>query len=141
MVRDLENYKLAGPALQNATAPIGTASLPHEKTVVLAGASRLRQHGQNAGRATIPAKGPIPFVVQPRAVPSKKSGVIAAIATILLLGFAMGGYAYYRTQIKMRQLQAEIKSKRRTVQRERQASAVPAATPPKHTQETEMRMT
>src|SRR5580765_264858 len=32
MVRDLENYKLAGQTLINATAPVGSTSLPHEKT-------------------------------------------------------------------------------------------------------------
>jgi len=59
----------------------------------------------------------------------------------MVLLLAMGGYAYYKTQIKMRQLQAEIKAKEaqaQVAQQEHQpiASApVPAA---KHPEETEI---
>src|SRR6266567_3565453 len=60
MVRDLENYKLAGPALQNATTPIGTGSLQHEKTVVLPVRVVAGSTVRMSALATMPAKGPIP---------------------------------------------------------------------------------
>ncbi len=93
-----------------------------------------------AAAATQPTKGPIPVRRPTAAVASKKSGLITAIVTILVLGSAMGGYAYYKTQIKMRQLQAEIKAKEAKAaheleQQQQQQSAIAASTPSKHAEE------
>ncbi|HEU4415779.1 MAG TPA: PEGA domain-containing protein, partial [Candidatus Angelobacter sp.] len=56
----------------------------------------------------------------------------AVIATILVLGCAMGGYAYHRTQVKMRQLAEQAKAREAQLKAEQQqpiAIAIPAPTP------------
>src|SRR6185312_9075716 len=105
LVRDLENYKLAGPVRTGSTAAISPAPSP-EKTVVLP----LRVVAGNTARvagAAAPAlaKKPVPVKRPTTAIlSSKRSVMTATIVTIVLLGCAMGGYAYHRTQVKMRQL-------------------------------------
>jgi len=140
MVRDLENYKLVSQTLLNATTPVGPSSIPHEKTLVLPVRVVSGSTVRMPAAATMPTKGPIPVRRPAVAGSSKKSGLIAAIVMVLILGFAMGGYAYYRTQIKMRQLQAEIKAKeaQARLDQQQQHSAVTPATPPKHTEEAEI---
>src|SRR5689334_1298146 len=112
LVRDLENYKLAGPARSGSTTAIGlTPAQPPEKTLVLpvrlVAGSTVR-----AAAAVAPAKGPVPLRRPTTAIiSSKRSLLLAAIATILVLGCAMGGYAYHRTQVKMRQLAEQAKAR------------------------------
>src|SRR6266852_272298 len=60
LVRDLENYKLAGHALQSATTPVGPTYRPHEKTVVLPVRVVSGSTVRVASADTVPAKGPIP---------------------------------------------------------------------------------
>ena len=63
---------------------------------------------------------------------SKRSVLLATIVTIVVLGSAMGGYAYHRTQVKMRQLAEEAKIKEaQQAAREPIAIAIPAPTPEK----------
>jgi predicted Ser/Thr protein kinase len=132
LVRDLENYKLAaGPVRTGSTAAIGP--LP-EKTVVLPVRVISGSTVRVAAAATVPAKGPIPLRRPTTAILStKRSQLLATIATILILGCAMGGYAYHRTQVKMRQLAEEAKAReaRQQAEREREpiAIAIPAPTP------------
>jgi predicted Ser/Thr protein kinase len=108
LAHDLEDYKRPG-ATQPATAlaPVPPAS-PQEKTVVLP--MRVVSGSTVRLAAAAPAKSPVPFRQPAAEVPSsKKSGLVAMLLTILLLGFAAGGYAFYRTRMKMHQLEAEIK--------------------------------
>ena len=112
LVRDLENYKLAGPARSGSTTAIGPvlAQQP-EKTLVLpvrvVSGSTVR-----AAAAAAPAKGPVPVRRPTTAIiSSKRSLLFVALATILVLGSAMGGYAYHRTQVKMRQLAEQTKAR------------------------------
>jgi predicted Ser/Thr protein kinase len=132
LVRDLENYKLAGPVRTGSTAAIPVPATP-EKTVVLpvrvVSGSTVKAA---AAAATAPAKGPIPLLRPTTAIlSSKRSVLIATILTVVLLGCAMGGYAYHRTQVKMRQLAEEAKAKEARLQAEREpiAIAIPVPTP------------
>jgi serine/threonine-protein kinase len=110
LVRDLENYKLAGPVRSGLTTAIGQAPATPEKTVVLP----VRVVSGNTVRtaaAAATAKKPVPLRRPVNVIFSNKHSVlIAAIVTVLVLGFAMGGYAYHRTQVKMRQLATESKA-------------------------------
>lgn len=132
LVRDLENYKLAGPVRTGSTAAISPAPNTPEKTLVLP----LRVVAGNTARvagAAAPAlaKKPVPVKRPTTAILSSKRSVLTAtIVTILVLGCAMGGYAYHRTQVKMRQLAEEAKIKEaQEAAREPIAIAIPAPTP------------
>src|SRR5882757_2421253 len=119
LVRDLENYKLAGPVRSGSTAAI-LVPAPPEKTVVLPVRVVSGSTVRVAAAAAAPAKGPIPLLRPTTAIlSSKRSVLIATIVTVVLLGCAMGGYAYHRTQVKMRQLAAEAKAREAKLQAER----------------------
>ena len=130
LVRDLENYKLAGPVRTGSTTAMSPAPSP-EKTTVLP----LRVVAGNTARAAAAApalaKKPIPVKRPTTAIlSSKRSVLLATIVTIVVLGSAMGGYAYHRTQVKMRQLAEEAKIKEvQQAAREPIAIAIPAPTP------------
>ena len=129
LVRDLENYKLAGPVRTGSTGAIGLVSTPPEKTVVLPVRVVSGNTAKAAAAAAAPAKTPIPLLRPATAIlTSKRNLLIATIATIVFLGCAMGGYAYHRTQVKLRQLAAETKA-RQQAEREPIAIAIPAPTP------------
>jgi len=132
LVRDLENYKLAGPARTGSTSAISPAPTAPEKTLVLP----LRVVTGNTARvagaaAPAPARKPIPVKRPTTAILSSKHSVLlATIVTIVVLGVAMGGYAYHRTRVKMRQLAEEAKIKEaQQAAREPIAIAIPAPTP------------
>ncbi len=131
LVRDLENYKLAGPVRTGSTAAI-PAPAPPEKTVVLPVRVVSGSTARVAATAAAPAKEPIPLLRPTTAIlSSKRDLLIATIITVVVLGCAMGGYAYHRTQVKMRQLAAEAKAREAKLQAEREpiAIAIPAPTP------------
>src|SRR5947209_188721 len=131
LVRDLENYKLAGPVRTGSTSAITPAPAAPEKTLVLP----LRVVAGNTARAAAAApalaKKPIPVKRPTTAIlSSKRSVLLATIVTILVLGVAMGGYAYHRTRVKMHQLAEEAKAKEaQQAAREPIAIAIPAPTP------------
>ncbi len=133
LVRDLENYKLAGPVRSGSTSAIGPVPSQPEKTVVLP----VRVVGGNAVRAAAAApalaKRPVPVSWPTTVVFFKRHRMLlAVIAAIVILGSAMGGYAYHRTQVKMRQLAEQTKAKeaeRLTEQQQPVAIAVPVPTP------------
>src|SRR6476469_1940197 len=132
LVRDLENYKLAGSVRTGSTASISPASAPPEKTLVLPVRVVSGSTVRAAAAAPAPAKWPIPLRRPTTAIlSSKRSVLFATIVTILILGCAMGGYAYHRTQVKMRQLAEEAKAKeaQQAAAREPIAIAIPAPTP------------
>jgi serine/threonine-protein kinase len=137
LVRDLENYKLAGPVRTGATAAIGPVPAAPEKTVVLPVRVISGSTVRVAAAAKAPAKGPMPLRLPTTAIlTSKRSQFIAAIVTVLILGCSMGGYAYHRTQVKMRQLAEEAKAREAKQQAEREpiAIAIPVPTPAEQTQ-------
>jgi len=125
LVRDLESYKSAGSPM-HATSKIASRKIatgnttgasepaPHEKTLVLP-LKAINGNGSAATAAqTAPAAARKP--AQPARLPMqfrapKKNVIIAAIVLIVLLGSAMGSYAYIHTRSKMRQLEAEMKAK------------------------------
>jgi serine/threonine-protein kinase len=133
LIRDLENYKLAGPVRSGSTSAVGPVLAQPEKTLVLP----VRVVGSNAVRAAAAApalaKRPMPVNWPTTVVFIKRHRMLlAAVAVILVLGSAMGGYAYHRTQVKMRQLAEDTKAKeaqRLTEQQQPVAIAVPAPTP------------
>jgi serine/threonine-protein kinase len=133
LIRDLENYKLAGPVRSGATLARGPAPAQPEKTVVLP----VRVVGGNAVRAAAAApalaRSPVPLRRPTTVVFIKRHRMLlAAIAAILILGSAMGGYAYHRTQVKMRQLAEQTKAKEAqqlTEQQQPVAIGIPAPTP------------
>ena len=131
LVRDLENYKLAGPVRTGSTSAISPAPAAPEKTLVLP----LRVVAGNTARAAAAApalaKKPVPVKRPTTAILSSKHSVLlATIVTIVVLGSAMGGYAYHRTRVKMRQLAEEAKIKEaQQAAREPIAIAIPAPTP------------
>ncbi|HEY2237016.1 MAG TPA: serine/threonine-protein kinase, partial [Candidatus Angelobacter sp.] len=133
LVRDLENYKLAGPVRTGSTSAISPAPSAPEKTLVLP----LRVVSGNTARAAAAApalaKKPIPVKRSTTAILSSKHSVLlATIITIVVLGSAMGGYAYHRTRVKMHQLAEEAKAKElQQAAREPIAIAIPAPTPDK----------
>jgi predicted Ser/Thr protein kinase len=130
LVRDLENYKLAGPVRTGSTAAISPAPSP-EKTLVLPLRVVAGNTAMAAAAAPALAKKPIPVKRPTTAIlSSKRSVLMATIVTIVVLGCAMGGYAYHRTQVKMRQLAEEAKIKEvQEEAREPIAIAIPAPTP------------
>lgn len=132
LVRDLESYKLAGPVRTGSTSAITPAPSAPEKTLVLP----LRVVAGNTARvagAAAPAlaKKPVPVKRPTTAIlSSKRSVLMATIVTIMVLGVAMGGYAYHRTRVKMQQLAEEAKIKEaQQAAREPIAIAIPAPTP------------
>jgi predicted Ser/Thr protein kinase len=138
LVRDLENYKLAGPVRTGSTAAISPVPSAPEKTLVLP----LRVVAGNTARvagAAAPAlaKKPVPVKRPTTAIlSSKRSVLLATIVTIVVLGSAMGGYAYHRTRVKMQQLAEEAKIKEaQQAAREPIAIAIPAPTPEEHKKE------
>jgi serine/threonine protein kinase len=137
LVRDLENYKLAGPVRTGSTSAISPAPSAPEKTLVLP----LRVVAGNTARAAAAApalaKKPIPVKRPTTAIlSSKRSVLLATIITIVVLGSAMGGYAYHRTRVKMHQLAEEAKAKElQQAAREPIAIAIPAPTPEEHKEE------
>ena len=111
LVRDLENYKLAGPVRIGSSDAPGPAPAPPEKTVVLPVRVVSGSTVMVAAAAPAPAKRPVPLRRPTTAILSSKRSVLTAtIVTVLVLGCAMGGYAYHRTQVKMRQLAEEAKA-------------------------------
>jgi predicted Ser/Thr protein kinase len=132
LVRDLENYKLAGPVRTGATTSIGVVPSPPEKTVVLPVRVISGSTVRVAAAAAAQAKAPIAILRPATAIlSSKRNLLIATIATVVFLGCVMGGYAYHRTQVKLRQLAAETKAREAKLQAEREpiAIAIPAPTP------------
>ncbi len=131
LVRDLENYKLAGPVRSGSTAAISPVPVPPEKTVVLPVRVVSGSTVRAAAAAPALAKGPVPLRRPTTAIlSSKRSVLLATLVTVLVLGSAMGGYAYHRTQVKMRQLAEEAKAKEaQQAAREPIAIAIPAPTP------------
>jgi predicted Ser/Thr protein kinase len=135
LVRDLEHYKLAGAVRSGSTAAVGIAPAPPEKTVVLPVRVVSGSTVRASAAAAAPAKGPVPVRRPTTAIITSKRGMLlAVIATVLILGSAMGGYAYHRTQVKMRQLAEETKAReaqRLTEQQQPIAIAIPEPTPQK----------
>jgi len=132
LVRDLENYKLAGPARTGSTTAIGPVAAPPEKTVVLPVRVVSGSTVRVAAAAAAPARAPIAILRPATAILSNKRNLlIATIATVVFLGCVMGGYAYHRTQVRLRQLAAETKAREAKLQAEREpiAIAIPAPTP------------
>src|SRR5580765_775397 len=131
LVRDLENYKLAGPVRSGSSDAPGPAPVPPEKTVVLPVRVISGSTVRVAAAAPAPAKWPVPLRPTTAILSSKRSVLAATIVTVLILGCAMGGYAYHRTQVKMRQLAEEAKAResREQAAREPIAIAIPAPTP------------
>jgi predicted Ser/Thr protein kinase len=130
LVRDLENYKMAGATLHATTVLPQTASLhASEKTVALP----MRVVAGSAVRAaepeTMPDRAPVPLR-QPAAAarPSRRGGMIAALITLLILGAAVGGYAFYRARVKMQQLEAEVKSEEARAAQAQSAKPIPVPT-------------
>src|SRR5262249_24538720 len=109
LIHDLENYKLAGAALHASTTAVLPPAAPHEKTVVLP----MRVVAGSAVRVAAPEAAtvmrPVPLQKQAGRSSHRKT-IFAILLAIVLLGTAMGSYAYYRTRIKMQQLEAQIKS-------------------------------
>jgi len=117
LVRDLDNYRQAGAALHPTTlatpapSPARAPAQPaiaQEKTAVLP--MRVVSGGALRVAAPAPAKNPVPIRRPAKAGRSgRKTGVITVLLAILVLGCVAGGYAFYRTRLKMRQLEAEIR--------------------------------
>jgi serine/threonine-protein kinase len=132
LVRDLENYKLAGPVRSGSTAAISSPAHGPEKTLVLpvrVVSGNTVRGGAAAAAAPALAKTPIPVRRPTTAILSSKPSVLlATIVTILVLGSAMGGYAYHRTQVKIHQLAEQAKAKEAAA-REPIAIAIPAPMP------------
>jgi predicted Ser/Thr protein kinase len=136
LVRDLENYKLAGPVRTGSTAAISAVPAPPEKTVVLPVRVVSGNTVPVTAAAPAPARWPIPLRRPTTAIlTSKRSQLIATVVTVLILGSAMGGYAYHRTQVKMRQLAEEAKAREAQEQAAREpiAIAIPMPTPAEKT--------
>ena len=103
----------SGSATHAAAAATAKAALPHEKTLVLP--LKSGNGNGNAARATQAAPAPPKkgFQVRKPALAvhfQRKNPLILAAALIVLLGSAMGSYAYMHTRSKMRQLQADLKT-------------------------------
>jgi eukaryotic-like serine/threonine-protein kinase len=128
LVRDLENYKIAGgPVRAASNKPAITLSaaaapaLAHEKTLVLPvkvvnadeSAVRIAQPVAEPARAPLSVPKPVAALHPPR-----KNELIAAAVLIVLLGSAMASYAFMHTRSKMRQLEAEMKAKEAARQQE-----------------------
>ena len=126
LVRELENYKIAG-APMHATAKLRSAAtsaaaapaLAHEKTLVLPVkmASSNGSAAPSAQPSPKPARTPVVKMPVLAAHPPRRNVLMAAIAFIVLLGSAMGGYALIHAR-QMRQLEAEMKMKEAARQQE-----------------------
>jgi predicted Ser/Thr protein kinase len=131
LVHDLEHYKVAGPVRSGSTTAVGPVAAQPEKTVVLP--VRVVNGNTVRAAAAAPAKIPVPVRRPTTVVFIKRHRMLLAVmAMILILGSAMGGYAYHRTQVKMRQLAEDTKAKeaqRLTEQQQPVAIAVPEPTP------------
>ena len=131
LIRDIENYKLAGTGRISSTGAFAPAPVQPDKTVVLP--VRVVGSAVKAAAAAAPARGPVPLLRPATAIiSSKRNLLIAAIVTILVLGSAMGGYAYHRTQVKMRQLAEQTKAREAqqiAEQHQPIAIAIPEPTP------------
>jgi serine/threonine-protein kinase len=113
LVHNLENYKRFGVTPQATEVLQQTQPLrAPEKTIVMP----MRVVAGSTVRAAEPvalkpAKSPVPMHAPPPAMRSRRNGgTIAVLVTVLILGAAAGGYAFYRTRIKMQQLEAEVKA-------------------------------
>ena len=133
LVHDLENYKVVGATLHATTLLPPTAPVrTHEKTVVLPMRVVAGSTVRVAEPAVTPARSPVPLRHPAAAAhSSRRSGLVALMVTVLLLGAVAGSYAYYRARVKMQQLEAEIKAdEAQPAQPQPQKpSPVPAATP------------
>jgi len=130
LVRDLENYKLAGPLRTGSTGAIGPVSTPPEKTVVLPVRVVTGNTARVAAAAAAPARKPVPLLRPTTAILNHKHRLLfAAIATILVLGSAMGGWSYHRTQVKLRQLAEAKAAAKLQADREPIPIAIPTPTP------------
>ena len=133
LVRDLENYKLAGTSRNGSTGALAPVSAHPDKTLVLPVRVVAGSTVKATVAATVPAQGPVPVRRPTTAIiSSKRTLLITAIVTILVLGSAMGGYAYHRTQVKMRQLAEQTKAREAQLIAEQQqpvAIAIPEPTP------------
>jgi predicted Ser/Thr protein kinase len=130
LVRDLENYKLAGPARSGSTIAVGPIPTP-EKTVVLPVRVVSGNTARLAATAAAPAKKPIPLLRPTTAIFTNKRNLLyATIAVVLILGSAIGGYAYHRAHARLRQLAEENKAREARLQADREpiAIAIPAPT-------------
>lgn len=132
LVSDFDNYKMAGATLHAATIPHAAPPRTHEKTVVLP----MRVVSGSTVRvpepAPLPTKDPVPLR-HPAATArsSRRGGLVAVLTAVVLLGAAAGGYAFYRTRIKMQQLEAEVKAdESRAAQPQRPRPAPPTGTTP-----------
>jgi predicted Ser/Thr protein kinase len=132
LIRDLEHYKLAGTGRNGSTGAFAPAPVPAEKTVVLpagtvGGTTKATVATGAAGNRSMPVSRPTTAIIS-----SKRSLLFVAVATILVLGSAMGGYAYHRTQVKMRQLAEQTKAREAQLiaeQHQPVAIAIPDPTP------------
>jgi predicted Ser/Thr protein kinase len=133
LVHDLENYKQAGATVRAAPASQqnSTAPLPaHEKTVVMP----MRVVAGSTVRVATPAaeaKGPIPMrQPAPTSRAARKGGWMALVVAVLVVGAVAGSYAFYRTRVKMRQLEAEVQAdeSRATALQPAKPSSAPAPT-------------
>jgi serine/threonine-protein kinase len=110
LVRDLENYKAAGSTLH--TNPVstrgGASGSAYEKTAVLP--MRVVAGSTVRLAAAAPAKAPVPMPAPAARRSGKRTGLLALLLAVVVLGAALGSYAYYRARVKMRQLEAEIKT-------------------------------
>jgi len=132
MVRDLENYKQSGPLRTGPWAARPGAATTQEKTVVLPAEGVSGGTMQMGAAAAAPARMPVASRrPTTRIFKSKRSQLIATIFAVVVVGFAMGGYAHHRTQLKMRQLAEQIKAKEAEQQRQPIAIAIPEPTPEK----------
>ena len=125
LVRDLENYKLATASPQatsalpqnspSASASASSSSAPaHEKTVVLP----MRVVAGSTVRVAAPVaetpKAPIPM--RPATVSatatrkSHKGGWAAVMVAVLVVGALASSYAFYRTRVKVHQLEAQVRA-------------------------------
>jgi len=133
LIRDLENYKLAGTGRNGSTSAFAPVSANPEKTLVLPVRVVSGSTVRAAAAETAPAKRPVPLRVPTAAIfASKRNMLVAAIVTILVLGSAMAGYAYHRTQAKIRQLAEQTKAREAQLMTEQQqpvAIAIPEAVP------------
>jgi predicted Ser/Thr protein kinase len=133
LVRDLENYKLAGPVRSGSTVAISSPAPGPEKTLVLpvrvVSGSTVRAAGAAAAAPAL-AKAPFPMRRPTTAIiASKSSMLLATIVTIVVLGSAMGGYAYHRTKVKMHQLAEDAKAKEAQQQAAQEPIAIPIPSP------------
>src|SRR5262249_9344606 len=109
LVRDLENYKTAGAALHATAAPRNTLGAAHEKTVVLP--MRVVAGSTVRLASVAPAREPVrmpALVAAPRF--STRNVLLGTLLAVVVMAAAVGSYGYYRTRLKMRQLEAEIKA-------------------------------